>query len=269
MKRRFRFDNVFDEPQYGRAGTPTCEHCGYDLSGLPSVETPCPECGGVPHDLVQQPDVRNPDDIDHTVWDEPAVTSHTAPTAGDQTYARWYEHRQATTPAWIRLTLITAVALAAGPWAVLGAFIGSGNWMGSFFGVAVFTPIVEELMKVAALTLLLERRPYLFRSAAGVLATAAAGGLAFAIIENFLYLTVYIPNPDVGLIVWRWTVCVGLHVGCSLIAGLGLARVRRVTHRTKTRPDLTLAFPCLVIAMVIHGLYNATVTLLALTGFDF
>ena len=30
--------------------------------------------------------------------------------------------------------------------------------------------------------------------------------------------------------VWRWTVCVLLHVGCTTLSGIGLTRVWRVTH---------------------------------------
>ena len=54
-----------------------------------------------------------------------------------------------------------------------------------------------------------------------------------------------------------WTVCVVLHCGCSLIAGLGLMRVWRMTMATRNRPDLNLGTAYLIVAIVAHRTYNA------------
>ena len=93
---------------------------------------------------------------------------------------------------------------------------------------------------------------------------ALAGGLVFAVIENFLYLHVAIKNPPEWLIYWRWTVCVALHTGCSLIAGLGLMRIWADTTVNRVRPRLSLGSPLLLTAVIIHGCYNGFAVILSL-----
>lgn len=92
------------------------------------------------------------------------------------------------------------------------------------------------------------KRPYLFSSARQVLLAAVAGGLAFSVIENFMHLHYYIPNPSRGIIRWRWTACFVMHTGCSFIAGRGILRVWRDAWKRMARPTLTLAYPYLLMA---------------------
>jgi RsiW-degrading membrane proteinase PrsW (M82 family) len=135
---------------------------------------------------------------------------------------------------------------------------------GSFSGLLMLTvigPVTEEIMKIAAALWVVERRPYLFKSIPQILLCAVAGGLAFAFIENLMYLNVYIPHHTPKLELWRWTVCVGLHSGCSFVAGVGLARIWDNAVRELRRPQLGLGMPWFFTAMVGHGLYNGGVTL--------
>jgi RsiW-degrading membrane proteinase PrsW (M82 family) len=88
----------------------------------------------------------------------------------------------------------------------------------------------------------------------------------FAIIENFLYLFVYVPDPPLWLVLWRWTVCVALHVGCTLIAGFGAAKVWQKQVSQMRRVPVPVDMRYLVAAILVHGVYNGSVTILELSG---
>ncbi len=199
------------------------------------------------------------DEPDASVWDEPVLSQELAGAvpAGAMTYARWCAGARARTSVATTWLVTVAVALLAGPWAVLGAFLGGQGGFSAVILVAVLGPCVEEVLKVSAPLCVVERWPYLFRSRAQILLCAVLSGLVFAAIENALYLCVYVPNPMPWLIAWRWTVCVALHTGCSLIAGLGVARVWHDATARQARPKAGLALPALLTAIVLHGVYNA------------
>ncbi|NOY29864.1 MAG: PrsW family intramembrane metalloprotease [Planctomycetes bacterium] len=208
------------------------------------------------------------DAVEHTVWSEPALSSDLAgsPSEGQVTYPRWLEENIRGTSLAKSYGITLLVALAAGPWGVLGAFSGAGNSQLSVLMFAVFGPVAEEIAKVAAALWVVEKRPFLFRSFSQILLCAACGGLAFAAIENLLYLHVYVPVHTPEFVNFRWTVCVALHVGCSLIAGVGLVQIWSVAVRDLSPPRLALGVPWFTAAMVIHGLYNLTVMFASAAG---
>ena len=207
---------------------------------------------------------------EHTVWEEPGLSRELAgATPEGASYGEWLQARHEATGG-VKTWLVTlGVALSAGPWAILGAFYGSGQSWFSILTITVFGPLTEEVMKVGMATYIVEKRPYLFSSARQVLLAAIAGGLAFSIIENIMYLHFYIPDPSPGIVHWRWTVCVVMHTGCSFIAGLGILRVWRDAWKRMARPRLTLAYPYLLTAFIIHGVYNGFAVGLALVNFQF
>lgn len=208
----------------------------------------------------EQDKATDADHVEHTVWDEPALSAELAGEPGDDqlTYRGWLAEnisRTSTAKTWAYTTL---VALAAGPWALLTALAGSS---GSEFGVillTVFGPVAEEVAKVACALWVVEKRPFLFSSIGQILICGICGGFVFASIENFLYLNVKFQNPTPEFIRFRWTVCVGLHVTCSFLASIGLARIWDNAMRNQHRPRIALGIPWMVIAMVGHGLYNFT-----------
>ena len=197
--------------------------------------------------------------VDQSVWDEPGLSPPLAgPTPEDApTYEDWISRKiDETTMHGSWLTTI-GLALAAGPWAVLGALMSSGG--GSTIGVVMLTiigPLTEEVMKSAAVLWAIERRPYLFQSRLQIFIALACGAFGFAAIENFVYLTIYIPDPSVEIIAWRWTVCVALHVGCTILSAMGLARIWHDSVESRKRPNLTIWFPYLMCAAGVHGTYN-------------
>jgi hypothetical protein len=204
------------------------------------------------------------DRVEQSVWDEPALADGPRPPPGALTYRNWLLARRNKTSAGRSWAVTLLVAAAAGPWAILGALLGGRPTAFGLVMVVLFAPVVEETMKVAAAFYVVEKRPFLFRSAWQIALCALAGGLVFAAIENLLYLHIYVPDPQPWLVRWRWTVCVALHSGCSTIAGLGLVRVWRGAWRRLDRPMPQQAFPLWLIAVILHGTYNGLAVLFEL-----
>lgn len=208
--------------------------------------------------------------VEHGVWDEPAITVGDLDVPNDaMTYAVWINHKRDQITAGKSWAAAIMLALAAGPLAVIGTFWGSGGTWISLLALVLFGPAIEEVMKTAAVAFVVEKKPYLFRSRVSIMLAVLGSGLAFAAIENLLYLHVYISEPSASLVHWRWTVCVGLHAGCCLITGIGLARAWKLGWDADTKPEITTGFPYLVIAVVVHGSYNAFVIVLASASFEF
>lgn len=205
------------------------------------------------------------DHIRASVWDEPAsqFAGLRAP-ENAATYAAWYRRKKGETSVFDAFAVTILLVLAGGPFALVGTF-ATGNVGGSSIGillVVLVAPVVEEMLKAGATLITLERKPYLFKSSLQILFAVAASGLIFSIIENLLYIHVYIEDPTPEIIQWRWTVCTFLHVGCSTIAGLGLIRMFRAADKTDTAPEVRRAYPLLVTAMFLHGTYNASAMVL-------
>jgi len=249
-----RPDSIEDEPHFRDA----------DFKPDPSEERAA-------RNLKSGPPVTENEAVDHAVWDEPAHSPELtggAP-AGSLTYRSWFLRRRDETTAAKSWGTALALAYAAGPWAIFGALWGSGQTAIGFLAVALFGPIVEEVMKTALTLWVIEKRPFLFRSRLQIAVCALGAGLCFGAIENVMYLNVYIPNPPPGLVAWRWTVCTALHAGCTFIAGLGLMRIWKDAVDRLAPPRLSLGSPHLAAAAAIHGAYNAGAVLLQMSNFQF
>ncbi|MBB6430692.1 PrsW family glutamic-type intramembrane protease [Algisphaera agarilytica] len=239
--------DVFDEPvmrvRPGELITRdwSCDQCGYNLRGT-KVGEPCPECG---HKLLLAP------------------TTDTQGTG----YSAWLVDRMALTSAAKSWGVVLGIMALGGPWAVLGAFIAT---FGGVLAIVVVGPAVEEVMKIGLIALIIEVRPYLFRSRGQIYAAAVGSGLMFAVIENLIYLNIYFPNPGADLIAWRWVVCTALHVGCSAVAAIGAVAVWQTVVGERRRPRRgPVELRWLVLAILIHGAYNAAVTVAEVGGYIF
>lgn len=209
-------------------------------------------------------------EFDHSVWDEPGLSRTLSGDTPDHAVT-WFGHytriRQSTSreKSWL-ITILTAII--GGPLAILGTLVEGATQSELLTAIAI-GPTVEEVMKVALPLWIVEKRPWLFRSATQILICCFASGLAFAAVENVIYLRFYIPDPSASVAQWRWTVCVLLHSSCSLLAGAGVVRMWKLFQAEKTTPQITYAGTALLSAIVMHGSYNAIATLLEFAGFAF
>lgn len=212
-----------------------CARCGYDLRG--AGHAGCPECG----------------------FD---------PSGGFGPYLK--ERIEQTPPGMQWFVLLFALATG-GVLSVLGSLIGQllmGTGAG-LIALAVTGPLYEELMKAVVVLMLIELRPYVFRSPWVIWAATLGSAATFATLENLIYLNVYIPDPSPGIILWRWTVCSALHIGCTAIATVGLVRMWRNSISNLRPPSIADVYPFLVAAIVVHGAYNATAVLIEFSGLTF
>ncbi len=165
------------------------------------------------------------------------------------------------------VTLVAAFV--GGLFAIVGALMTTDaqSWV-TFLLIVLFAPIVEELLKQSGMIYLLEKKPYRICTAAQFIVAAVISALIFAAIENLMYIHLTANMVGIEDIVkfssFRWKYCTLLHVSCSVIASLGLLRVWKKQLAEGRAADLAYGFWPFVTAMVIHGGYNLTVTLLDL-----
>lgn len=207
----------------------------------------------------------------HSVWDEPGLSRELAgeAPADATTFANWALRRRRETSPAVTWLVTAGVVACAGPFAILGAFMGTGGSSFQLLLTVVVAPVVEETMKNGLALVIVETRPFLFRAKSQIAICALAAGLAFAAIENLIYLHVYVPDPSPALVLWRWTVCVALHTGCALIGAFGVMRMWQDVWRDAKRANVNRAFPYLATAAAIHGIYNLIAVIAGLTGFGF
>jgi len=198
--------------------------------------------------------------VEHTVWDEPALSGELIEEIPDSalTYEKWLNEnikKTSSGKSWLICFLLT---LAAGPWAIVGAFMLAFQGHGGYGATAVviFGPVIEEMLKISSPLVIIEKKPYLFKSARQIFICCLFSGILFACIENLLYLFIYVSNPKPLLILWRWTACVFLHSGCTAISSIGLIRIWSNTVENHARPRLPLMAKYVIAACIIHGVYN-------------
>jgi RsiW-degrading membrane proteinase PrsW (M82 family) len=200
----------------------------------------------------------------HALGDEPALAY--LGNSSLPTFQSIYREQRARTS---RSTMLRAAVLAAilsGPFAILGALLGTGGALSVAILVVVFAPLVEEMLKVAGVLYLTEVRPWLVPSAAALVIIALCSGLVFAAIENGFYLGVIIDDPSSEIVRWRWTFGPLIHGTGSLVAGIGVARMWLSLEAHNRRPDFKVAVPWIIAAAVLHGAYNAFAVWLELFG---
>ena len=156
--------------------------------------------------------------------------------------------------------LAPIIALAGGVFGILGA-IYNEIFHGSFLVAFVGAPIIEEALKPAGVYFLLAKWPRVLRNQLYTAFLASLGGIAFALVENFIYLTIYITEPSPRLILWRYTVCIGVHAICSFVFGLGINQRLLASVKGETRL-LSYGKRFYFTAIILHSLYNIAAVVL-------
>jgi len=187
------------------------------------------------------------------------------------TFGSIYRERLSNTTESSRWIAAGLAAVVAGPFAILGALLGAGGTASfAFLLVAIaFGPLAEEVLKASGALYLAEQRPWLVPAGWVLPLVTLVAGLVFASIENLVYLNIYISDPTQEIIRWRWIAGPLLHGTTSFIAGLGVRRMWIITNREHHVPRMRHAAPYLIAAVVVHGLYNLTVTLLEISDVIF
>lgn len=143
-----------------------------------------------------------------------------------------------------------------------GLVTAAGEAQARTLAATVGAPVVEELMKGAALLLLLLVRPHLLRSARDGIVHGALVGLGFELAESLDYLTLATVQGGVsGLAraVWVRGLLGGLkHAVFTGTTGAGLGWACEVPHQPR-RWQVRLLVPllALVAAVTQHGAWNA------------
>ena len=207
---------------------------------------------------ADRPQVHNDEiaSIRDSVMNEPATAGgKEAPYLG-----KWIEQKRSECSLVGNLGTSMLAAVLAGPFAVLGAFMaGTGTWYGWLY-IIVFGPVIEEILKQSGMVYLLEKRPYRVFASWQFVFSASVSALVFATIENLLYINIYsnpfkFANPELYAC-YRWTVCTGMHLSCSIIASVGMIRVWKKQLADGKVADLSVAHGFFCVAICIHGIYN-------------
>ena len=161
--------------------------------------------------------------------------------------------------------LAPLIALAGGVFGTIAAIAEEANY-GGYFGLFVAAPVVEEAIKPLGVYLLLAKWPHALRGRRYTAFLAALGGLAFALVENVLYLGVYLITEQSQAVIhdvmlWRCTVCLLMHAGCSFIVGFGINQKLLASVKGEIR-FLKGNWKFFLIPMAIHGSYNGLAFLL-------
>ena len=166
-----------------------------------------------------------------------------------------------------RVLLTYLVAMVGGVVGIPAAIIQESQlFSGLWLGAIVIAPLVEEVAKPVGVMFIMEKRFHWLRSGRQVVAMAALGAVAFATLENLMFIHVAHPDPSAAYVAWRYLVCTPLHVGASIIFGLGLARTWRRMRRTGGRFSIEGLLRPYLAAVGLHAAYNTTVLILEKSG---
>lgn len=171
-------------------------------------------------------------------------------------------HKEAGT--WRDHVLAVSLAVLGGLIGILGAFIEEGKSLNPFLPFIV-APIVEEALKPAGVYFILGKYQRLLRSQLYTAFLCALAGVSFAVVENLVYLYIYIPQHSQSLVLYRFTVNVFVHSLTSFILGFGINQSLISSVKGEV-PFLKGSKKFFVIAILIHAIYNTGAFIAQIAG---
>ena len=188
---------------------------------------------------------------------EPALADVSAASDARLVRKAWYAEQWAKPRRGSQVAVFLGLCATSGLFAIVCAFgKGALGWGG--LAIVIGAPVIEEIGKAAGPLMVMEKRPWLFRSAFSLLLIGLVSGLTFAMIENLLYFFVYIEPERLtpGIVLWRLIVCTAVHIAGATISCTGLARAWTRAVREKGPFSIDMAVPFLIGAIILHGTYN-------------
>lgn len=154
--------------------------------------------------------------------------------------------------------ILAGLALLSGLFAVVAAIIRQLTiGLPDLLAAVMVAPPVEEILKVAIPIIVLEHRAHWLSNGKDLLWFAVGSALVFSVVENLLYMFVYLENPSVELLLWRWTACTAMHIAATGLSGVGLMRAYARGLQSKQKPRFAWEWRWLAGAIAVHMAYNA------------
>jgi len=181
-------------------------------------------------------------------------------------YRETIRREQARYPSSMLPVISILCGVAGGLFAVPAVFLSGVKSVFGLFILVFLGPFAEETLKQSGAVFQLEIMPGSLRYDWQFFLSGMLGGAVFSVLENLIYQHIYLrtlsPETLADVMAFRWTICMALHVLCTVVSSLGLRRVWR-DSLAKERPcRISEAFPWFALATCIHGLYNLSMLLL-------
>ena len=124
----------------------------------------------------------------------------------------------------------------------------------------LWAPVAEEVFKPFGVYILLVRWPATLKNRAITALLTSLAGISFGLVESTIYMTVYFPDHTQEELVLRYTVPVMIHAIASFTYGLGINQELLASIK-RGGPFQFSNWFFFLSAIVIHGVYNITVTI--------
>lgn len=178
--------------------------------------------------------------------------------ASDGISQRRYEKGHSTPAGLGDRGILAGLALLSGLFAIVSAVLRQLTiGMPDILAAVMVAPPVEEILKIAIPIMVLEHRAHWLSRGKDLILFAIGSALVFSVVENLLYMFVYLENPSAELLLWRWTACTTMHVAATGLSGVGLMRAYERGLRTGQKPRFAWEWRWLIGAIAVHMAYNA------------
>ena len=198
------------------------------------------------------------DEIEHSVWDEPALAQSFAgtPVNKSETYGGWLGDRIAETTELQSWGLTIGVALLSGPWALITwLFAGGFSWNSvDFFFACLILPMTQEIGKVAFPLWVVEKRPYWFQGWFQIFVCSLASATTFVVAINLFLIITSLETQ--GQLIFQFTVYLTMHLLAAFFAAIGLEKIWRTAMVNQQRPRLEHGYRWFMIALLINISYS-------------